>query len=120
MEIKGCIEGAAAKREHAAAMVKVDERIKKGQKLDASAVPANLQDVIPLAEKWGWYDEDVRERVAEKATPEEKTQLKVVVEKNQQAIKDWVNTEGPKKLTTEMMCFMALCTAAEEVSERKK
>lgn len=47
--------------------------------LDPQRVPANLQHLIALAEKYGESDDLIRDDVVAKAPPEEKEQLRLAI-----------------------------------------
>jgi hypothetical protein len=121
MEIRGCIQSHADAVAHKLELKTIDAELAKGQKLDGSKVADSLQDLVPLAEKWGWHSFDYRARVAEKATPNERLELRLKMGERKKDIVEWVNAEGPKSgVTKEIVAFVALCDAAEEVAERYK
>ena|SRR5579871_5333122 len=126
MEIRGCIAGHQEKAAAAARTKEIDARISKGQKIDAAKVPDNLSDLIPLAEKWGWGDEEIRDRVIEKASLAEKRLLTTTVTKDRMdQIETWLKSRQNELVgsalrgeNNELSAFVGLVVAAQDVAAK--
>jgi hypothetical protein len=105
----------SAARDHERAMRPIDAKIAAGFKLKSGEVPSNLADLIPLVEKWGWTEADVRARVVERAPVSERLALVPVVSGRRGEIERWFRQRRPTEdLSEEMKHFAALIQAAGE------
>jgi hypothetical protein len=98
---------------------RADAAIARGMHLRVDSVPGELAELVPLAEKWGYPDEDVRARVAEKATPAERLALTMAVGDHRADIERWVNSQRGAGITDEVVVFVSLCEAADELKTRR-
>lgn len=64
-------------------------------RLDPSKVPAELRDLIPLAEQWGIGDDVIRSDVLAKTSLEEKRALVNAVSPRYDQINAWLDTFDP-------------------------
>lgn len=87
--------------------------------LNPNKVPEDLRDLIPLAEKWGDYDEAARNRKVERATKQERAALVRAVEPKARAIDDWLNSFGEEDPDDEAAAFMYLTFAATAAGQIK-
>ena len=112
-EVRSCVRGSLAASAHEK---RVDEAIAKGVHVKSENVPAQLLDLVPLVERWGYADEDVRERVAEKSSPAQRLQLTMGVADRRADIDRWLGgVTSIAQINEEMVAFHALCEAADEV-----
>lgn len=83
--------------------------------LDPAKVPVHLQELIPLAEKWGIGDDVERGEFIERASPEERQALRSAVAPYQAPITAWLDSFGSRQLSDEAAAFMYMQLAIEEL-----
>ena len=86
-------------------------------KLDASNVPRDVHDLIPLAERYGIADDGYRSEMVSMLDELERQELKSAVQKHEDALEAWL--AGPaadaEEFSDEYVAFSALVMAADEV-----
>lgn len=88
------------------------------RRLDPAAVPASLRGLVPLAERWGIGDDVDRARALERATDEEKEQLREAVDEHGAEITRWLDSFGQGTvMPDEAAAFMYMQLAVEEMPE---
>ena len=83
--------------------------------LDSSKVPADLRDLIPLAQHWGIGDDVIRNDVIAKSTPEERQTLRQSLAPRGARITAWLDSFPPNGLSDEAAAFMYMQLALEEL-----
>jgi hypothetical protein len=83
--------------------------------LDAGKVPADLRDLVPLAQRWGIGDDVVRSARVEKATEAERSELRAAFGPRQAAITAWLDSFGKGPMPEEAAAFMYTQLAIEEM-----
>lgn len=117
-EVRSCVRSSFAASAHER---QVDQAIAKGVHLKAENVPSQLADLVPLVERWGFSDDEVRERVAEKSSPAQRLQLTMGVADHRADIERWLGSVTSfSQINEEMVAFHALCEAADEVKAKYK
>jgi hypothetical protein len=83
--------------------------------LDPSKVPADLQDLIPHAEKWGIGDDLIRGDFQNKATDAEKKALQEALKGRNARITAWLDEQGAGEMTAEAAVFMYMQMGLDEM-----
>jgi hypothetical protein len=84
--------------------------------LNPVKVPEQLRDLLPLAAKWGIGDDIIRDDFEQKASEDEKQQLKKTLKGRTEEITKWLNSFGIKKpMPEEAACFMYMLAACDEM-----
>jgi len=86
------------------------------QQLDATKVPEELRPLVPLAERWGIGDDVDRNAKVDRATPEERTELRSALAPLDSRITEWLNSFGQGAMTDEAAAFMYMQLALEEMT----
>jgi hypothetical protein len=84
-------------------------------KLDSSKVPADLRDLVPLAQRWGIGDDEVRSNRVQKATEAERSELRAAFGPRQARITEWLDSFGQAPMPEEAAAFMFTQLAIEEM-----
>jgi hypothetical protein len=84
-------------------------------KLNASKVPEEFRDLVPLAQKWGIGDDIIRDDLQSKASEEEKANLAKALGNRADAISQWFNTFTPGRMTDEAAAFMYMLLGLDEM-----
>lgn len=85
------------------------------QRLDSSDVPAHLQHLIPLAERWGFGDDVDRTTKVDGATPAEREELRAALAPHQAQITAWLDSFGQGVMSDEAAAFMYMQLALQEM-----
>lgn len=84
-------------------------------KIAPEKVPEHLRDLIPMAEKWGIGDDDVRLDFADKATEAEKNAFRDALRGRTAQVTEWLDSfEEPLGMTEEAGYFMYMLLALDE------
>ncbi len=86
------------------------------QQLDAAKVPEDLRPLVSLAERWGIGDDVDRNAKVDRATPEERTELKSALGPLDSRITEWLNSFGQGAMSDEAAAFMYMQLALEEMT----
>jgi hypothetical protein len=84
-------------------------------KLDAAKVPADLRDLVPLAQRWGIGDDVDRSERLQKATAAERSELRAAFGARQARITAWLDSFGQGVMPDEAAAFMYTQLAIEEM-----
>jgi hypothetical protein len=85
-------------------------------KINPENVPETLHDLVPLAIKWGIADDIMRSDFEQKASEEEKQELKSAMAGRTADINSWLNSfENGKPMSDEAACFMYMLEAVDEM-----
>ena len=87
----------------------------KPPKTDLDAVPKNLRDLLPLAEKWGIGDDIIREDLQEKALDDEKKELENALKGRWNEITAWLDSFGNNLMPVEAAMFMYMQLGCDEM-----
>ena len=85
------------------------------QRLDRERVPAELRNLIPIAERWGIGDDIERNAKVDAATPAEREELRTAIEEHQAEITAWLDSFGKGQMSDEAAAFMYMQLALEEM-----
>lgn len=83
--------------------------------LDPGKVPADLQDLVPLAQRWGIGDDIVRSERVQKATDAQRSELRAAFGPRQARITAWLDSFGQGPMPEEAAAFMYTQLAIEEM-----
>jgi hypothetical protein len=83
--------------------------------LDADKVPADLRDLVPLAQRWGIGDDVDRSERIRQATAAEKSELRAAFGPRQARITAWLDSFGQGPMPDEAAAFMYTQLAIEEM-----
>ena len=83
--------------------------------LDADKVPADLRDLVPLAQRWGIGDDVDRSERIRQATASEKSELRAAFGPRQARITAWLDSFGQGPMPDEAAAFMYTQLAIEEM-----
>ena len=83
-------------------------------RLDSAKVPAELRDLVPLAQRWGIGDDVARSAQLQKATPAERSELRAAFGPRQARITAWLDSFGQRPMPQEAAAFMYTQLAIEE------
>jgi hypothetical protein len=83
--------------------------------LDPNKVPADLQDLIPHAEKWGIGDDFIRGDFQSKATDAEKKALQEALKGRNARITVWLDEQGATDMSEEAAAFMYMQLGLDEM-----
>jgi hypothetical protein len=83
--------------------------------LDSSKVPADLQDLIPHAEKWGIGDDIIRGDFQAKATDSDKQALQAALKGRNARITAWLDEQGTGEMSEEAAAFMYMQMGLDEM-----
>lgn len=83
--------------------------------LDSARVPADLRDLVPLAQRWGIGDDASRSEQIEKATDAERSELRAAFGPRQERITAWLDSFGQGAMPEEAAAFMYAQLAIEEM-----
>lgn len=84
-------------------------------RLDAVKVPADLRDLVPLAQRWGIGDDVARAERLQKATAAERAELRAAFGPRQAQITAWLDSFGQGVMPDEAAAFMYAQLAIEEM-----
>ena len=85
-------------------------------KLNPKNVTETLRDLLPLAVKWGIADDITRDDFEQKASEEEKLELKNALIGRMEEITVWLDSlEKDKPMSDEAACFMYMQEAVDEM-----
>jgi len=88
----------------------------KPPKLDPENVPEHLRDLLPLAAKWGIGDDIIRDDFEQKASEDEKQELKNSLSGRMAEITKWLDSfEAGEPMSDEAACFMTMQLALDEM-----
>jgi hypothetical protein len=83
--------------------------------LNAGEVPADLRDLVPLAQRWGIGDDVARSERIQQATDAEKSELRAAFGPRQARITAWLDSFGQGPMPEEAAAFMYTQLALEEM-----
>ena len=84
--------------------------------LDSAKVPADLRDLVPLAQRWGIGDDVARSERVQKATAAERSELRAAFGPRQARITAWLDSFGQGVvMPDEAAAFMYTQLAIEEM-----
>jgi hypothetical protein len=83
--------------------------------LDPGKVPADLQDLVPLAQRWGIGDDVLRSEQVQKATDAERSELRAAFGPRHRRITAWLDSFGQGAMPEEAAAFMYTQLAIEEM-----
>ena len=87
--------------------------------LDPEKVPENLRELLPLAAKWGIGDDIIRDDFEQKASEDERQELKNALTGKTAEITQWLDSNPAptidKPMTEEAACFMYMTEALAEM-----
>jgi hypothetical protein len=84
--------------------------------LDSSQVPADLRDLLPLAEKWGIGDDVARSQFQAKASQAEKDALKSALTGRNKRITQWLDSfSDANPMSDEAAAFMYMQLSLDEM-----
>jgi len=83
--------------------------------LDPGKVPADLRDLVPLAQRWGIGDDGVRFERVRKATEAERSELRAAFGPRQARVTEWLDSFGQGPMPEEAAAFMFTQLAIEEM-----
>jgi hypothetical protein len=83
--------------------------------LDSAKVPADLRDLVPLAQRWGIGDDVARPERVRKATDAERSELRAAFGPRQARITAWLDSFGQGPMPEEAAAFMYAQLAIEEM-----
>ena len=83
--------------------------------LDSGKVPADLRDLLPLAQRWGIGDDVTRSERVQKATDAERSELRAAFGPRQARITAWLDSFGQGPMPEEAAVFMYAQLAIEEM-----
>jgi len=87
--------------------------------LNPTRVPPELRNLIPLAERWGYPDDTVRDILIESASRDELLELKARVRAADELLDEWL--AGPEACSDnpslEYVVFSAMRMAADAISD---
>jgi hypothetical protein len=84
-------------------------------RLDSAKVPADLRDLVPLAQRWGVGDDVARSERIQKATAAERADLRAAFAPRQARITAWLDSFGQGVMPEEAAAFMYTQLAIEEM-----
>jgi hypothetical protein len=84
-------------------------------RLDSANVPADLQDLVPFAQRWGIGDDVARSERIQKATAAERSELRAAFGPRQARITAWLDSFGQGAMPAEAAAFMYTQLAIEEM-----
>jgi hypothetical protein len=84
-------------------------------RLDPAKVPADLQDLVPLAQRWGIGDDVARSERVRKASDAERAELRAAFGPRQSRITAWLDSFGQGAMPDEAAAFMYTQLAIEEM-----
>ena len=88
----------------------------KPPRLDPEKVPQQLRDLLPLAAKWGIGDDIIRDDFEQKASEDEKQELKNSLSGRTSEVTKWLDSFGiGKPMPKEAACFMYMLEALDEM-----
>ena len=85
-------------------------------RLDSAKVPADLRDLVPLAQRWGIGDDVARPEQLQKATAAERSELRAAFGPRQARITAWLDSFGQGPMPEEAAAFMYTQLAIEELN----
>jgi hypothetical protein len=83
--------------------------------LDPGKVPADLRDLLPLAQRWGIGDDVIRSERVQKATDAERSELRAAFGPRQRQITAWLDSFGQGAMPEEASAFMYTQLSIEEM-----
>jgi hypothetical protein len=83
--------------------------------LDSGKVPADLRDLVPLAQRWGIGDDVARSERVQSATDAERSELRAAFGPRQARITAWLDSFGQGAMPEEAAAFMYAQLAIEEM-----
>ena len=83
--------------------------------LDPAKVPADLRDLVPLAQRWGIGDDEARSERVKKATDAERSELRAAFGARQARVTEWLDSFGQGIMPEEAAAFMYTQLAIEEM-----
>ena len=88
----------------------------KPPRLDPEKVPEQLRALLPLAAKWGIGDDIIRDDLEQKASEDEKQELKNSLSGRTAEVTQWLDSfEAGKPMPEEAACFMYMLEALDEM-----
>ena len=85
-------------------------------RLDSSQVPADLRDLLPLAEKWGIGDDVARSHFQGTASQAERDALKSALTGRNKRITEWLDSfSDAKPMSDEATAFMYMQLGLDEM-----
>lgn len=88
----------------------------KAPRLDSEKVPEHLRDLLPLAAKWGIGDDVMRDDFEQKASEDEKQELKNALSGRTAQVTQWLDSfEAGRPMPEEAACFMYMLQALDEM-----
>ena len=85
-------------------------------RLDPAKVPADLRDLVPLAQSWGIGDDVARSERVQKASAAERSELRAALGPRQARITAWLDSFGQGAMPDEAAAFMYTQLAIEEMN----
>ena len=93
------------------------ERYKPPQ-LNPKQIPQHLRDLLPMVVKWGIGDDIIRDDLQQKASEDEKQELRDSLYGRGQAIKEWLDSFGSNPMPPEAAAFMYMMLGLDEMGIR--
>jgi hypothetical protein len=87
----------------------------RAQRLDPEQVPADLRQLVPMAERWGIGDDVDRNAKVDRATAAEREELQTAVEPHHARITAWLDSFGQGQMSDEAGAFMYMQLALTEM-----
>ena len=84
-------------------------------RLDPAKVPADLRDLVPFAPRWGSGEDVGRSERVQKATADERSELRAAFGPRQARITAWLDSFGQGAMPEEAAAFMYTQLAIEEM-----
>lgn len=86
--------------------------------LDPEKVPEHLRDLLPLARTWGIADDVIRGDWQEKASEQDKIELKTALKGRGKTINEWLDSFGERTMPDEAAAFMYMAVGLDEMGIR--
>jgi hypothetical protein len=84
-------------------------------RLNPDLVPADLRQLIPLAQKWGIGDDIIRNDLIDKSSDTEKQELHDALFESDERITEWLSSLPPGEISDEAAAFMHMGEAIAEM-----
>ena len=84
-------------------------------RIDPDNVPADLRDLIPIAEEWGIGDDVIRGDYGERASDAQKQRFKAALTGRTARVTEWLDSFGADAMSEEAGAFMYMLEALDEM-----
>ncbi len=84
-------------------------------RLKAAAIPAELHDLIPLAERWGLSDDDLRRELQQRSSACERAEFQAALRGRTAQVDAWLSSLPLGDETAEPCAFMYMLHALDEM-----